>query len=220
MDKGSDTLILALETALDGGSAAILLNERLIDFAAGTDGLSRSEDVLSIIENLLKRNAIEKEEIELIAVSDGPGSLTGLRIGAATARGLGDALAAKVYKISVLEALTYRANFEGRVLCALYSQRSGIFFREFLIKDGKRSASGELVQISSLSDFVNQLNHLKEENISFVFEGNLSARLAEFFENDKLDAARFARAEGKLAEIIGFAATAASASDNEESFSK
>jgi tRNA threonylcarbamoyladenosine biosynthesis protein TsaB len=215
MDDPYEKLILALETALDGGSAAILLNGRRIDHAAGADSLSKSEDILPIIENLLKKNGIEKREIGLIAVSDGPGSLTGLRIGLAIAKGLGDALAAKVCKISLLEALTYQTNFEGRVISALYSKRSGIFFREFLIKDGRRSVSGDIVHIPKSSDFKDTLDKLRGENISFVFEGNLTLHLADFFDKDiNLDKARFCSVEGNLAELIGLAA-AANASDNE-----
>lgn len=207
MNNPDRKLILALETALDGGSAALLENGRQIDYAEGAEGLSKSEDILPIIEELLRKNGIDKKEIGLIAVSDGPGSLTGLRIGAAIAKGLGDSLAAAVYKISVLDAMTACANFEGRVISALLSKKSGGFFREFLFRDGKRSASEEIVHISNLFDFVKKLESLRDENISIVLTQNLKPLVEESFDIDKsFDGKRFFFVEGNLAGIIGLTA--------------
>jgi len=210
MNNPDGRFVLALETGIGGGSAAILENGRQIDFAEGADGLSKSEDILPVIEELLKKNGIKKKEIGLIAVSEGPGSLTGLRIGLAIAKGLGDSLAAKVYKISALEALTYCANFEGRVISAILSKKSGTFFSEFLIKDGKRTLSGDIVHRSNPVDFVKNLENLCGEDISFVVTGNLLPLIAEAakaFENAKtLDEKRFFSVEGNLAGIIGLAA--------------
>lgn len=207
MNNPHGRLVLALETAIGGGSTAILENGRQIDHAEGADGLSKSEDILPIIEELLKKNGIEKKEIGLIAVSEGPGSLTGLRIGLAMAKGLGDSLAAAVYQISALEAMTYCANFEGRVVSAILSKKSGTFFSEFLIKEGKRRSSGDFVQISNPADFVKKLENLRGEDISYIVTGNLMPILADAFENDKiLDDKRIFSVEGNLAAIIGLAA--------------
>ncbi len=206
MDKPYGEIILALETAFDGGSVSILKSGKQIDWAVGAGELSKSEDILPLIENLLKKNGIEKREIGLIAVSDGPGSITGLRIGLAIARGLGDSLSAKVYKMSVLEAMTYRINLEGRVLSALYTKKSGVFYREFLIKDGQCVPFGEVAQISKLSEFVDKLESLKEEKVAVVLDESLQ----QLLENDAvvLDDVDFFPVKANLAQTIGLAVIA------------
>lgn len=205
MDNLHGKIILALETALDGGSVSILKRGKQIAWANGAGELSKSEDILLLIENLLKKNGIDKREIGLIAVSDGPGSLTGLRIGLAIARGVGDSLSVKVYKMSVLEAMTYRINLEGRVLSALYTKRSGVFYREFLIKDGQCAAFGEIAQTSKLAEFVDKLERLKEENVAVILDESLQQLIGNegvFFKD-----VNFPPVKGNMAEIIGLAVT-------------
>jgi len=209
MDNPHEKIFLALETALDGGSVSILKRGKQIDWAVGAGELSKSEDVLPLIENLLKKNGIDKREIGLIAVSDGPGSLTGLRIGLAIALGLGDSLSVKVYKMSVLEAMTYRINLEGlegRGLSALCSKRSGVFYREFLIKDGQCAAFGEIAQTSKLSEFVDKLESLKEENVAVILDESLQQLIVN--EGAFFKGVSFFPVKGNMAEIIGMAVMA------------
>lgn len=162
--------------------------------------------MLLLIENLLKKNGIEKREIGIIAVSDGPGSLTGLRIGLAIARGLGDSLSAKVCRISVLETLACQSNLDGRVLSAIYTERIGIFYQEFLINAQQCKPFSEIVQISKLAEFADKLDSLKGEGVTVVLNENLRKIL--FNQSFKLDGLTIFLAEGNLAETIGLAVTA------------
>jgi len=208
MFNAGDQTILALETAIDGGSISVLRSGRQIASVAGESGLSKSEDILPIIEELLEKNGIGKREIGLIAVSDGPGSLTGVRIGLSIARGLGDSLSAEVFRISVLEALTHRVDFEGRVWSALYSPRGGVFFREFLIKDEKRVPLGEIVQIPKPFDFVQNLESTRKEELAIILPTDFMTLLAEYLNNAiDLENIKFLPVKGNLAETIGLAAS-------------
>ncbi len=206
MENPYGKIILALETALNGGSVSILKNGRQIDWEVGMGELSKSEDILPLIEKLLKKNGVDRREVGLIAVSDGPGSLTGLRIGLATARGLGDSLSAEVYQISVLEAQTYRINLEGRVLSALYTKKGGVFYREFLIKDGQSVPFGEIVQNPEISDFARKLENLNEEIDGVVSDKNLWERLKMESGAIKKNIKIVLPVKANLAETIGLAA--------------
>ena len=84
--------ILALETAITGGSMRLLRDSVVIDSMAGNDSLSRAEELLPNISSILSNNAISLEQIGRIAVSVGPGSYTGIRIGMASAMGLSTAI--------------------------------------------------------------------------------------------------------------------------------
>ena len=83
-------LILALETAVDGGSVSIWDRRRNVEIAGlnGEREISKAEDALDNIRVLLKENGIDKEAFGLIVFASGAGSVTGLKIGEATAKGL------------------------------------------------------------------------------------------------------------------------------------
>lgn len=96
-------ITLSIETAIGGGSLAFYKNETEIDSWAGTKAVSKAEDVLEQISELLKKNDIKNTDIQLIAVSDGPGSPTGTKIGLAIAKGLANALGIETVEISAGE---------------------------------------------------------------------------------------------------------------------
>jgi tRNA A37 threonylcarbamoyladenosine modification protein TsaB len=85
-------IVLAIETGFAGGSISLLRNNVEIDKWSGSRAISKSEDVLDEISILLKKNKIERFEISSILISKKVGSLTGLRIGLALARGLSKSL--------------------------------------------------------------------------------------------------------------------------------
>lgn len=98
---------LAIETALGGGSFSIFEDGRELDFFCNSNLRSTAEDLLLIIENLLLKNGLGKQDIGKIIYSGGPGSQTGIRIGAATAKALALAVNCKCSEVGLLYALTF-----------------------------------------------------------------------------------------------------------------
>ena len=98
-------IILALETAIEGGSVSILDGHSEIDCWIGASAVSKAEDVLAGVSALLDRNHLKKARIGLVAVSDGAGSSTGLKIGLATAQGLAKALGCGLLPVPLWDAL-------------------------------------------------------------------------------------------------------------------
>ena len=89
-------IVLSIETTIEGASISIIEDEYKIDFWKGiTEGL-KAEDFLVEISQVFYRNKIEKKNIKLVIVSSGSKSSTGIKIGLATARGLGRALNCEV----------------------------------------------------------------------------------------------------------------------------
>ena len=74
---------------------------------------THSQTLLPMIDEIMKMTETETEDIDFIAVSSGPGSFTGLRIGAATAKGLALSLKKKIIAVPTLLMLAY--NFLGIV---------------------------------------------------------------------------------------------------------
>ena len=98
-------IILAIESAIRGGSIALFQNNENVDTWLGEGGVSRAEDLLWNIDRMLKNHGIAKTSLTQIVVSIGPGSFTGIRIGLATAMGLANALNIDLAKYSILYAM-------------------------------------------------------------------------------------------------------------------
>jgi tRNA threonylcarbamoyl adenosine modification protein YeaZ len=98
-------LILAADTSLPILSVALLLDDALLGAVALEGRSSRNEKLLPAIDWLLTEAAIERTSIDLLAVTRGPGSFTGVRIGLATMQGLALALGKAVCAMSTHEAI-------------------------------------------------------------------------------------------------------------------
>ena len=102
-------LILALESSAKPASAAVCSDGALLGQYFQNSGLTHSRTLLSMTESLLDSLGISLSEIGLVAVSVGPGSFTGIRIGVSAAKGLAWGLDIPVCGVSTLEAMSYQA---------------------------------------------------------------------------------------------------------------
>ena len=85
-------MILALETTAKAASCAVLQEGMPLATAWQATGLTHSRTLMPMVEDMLKNSELTLSDMDAIAVAAGPGSFTGLRIGSATAKGLGLAL--------------------------------------------------------------------------------------------------------------------------------
>lgn len=97
--------ILTLETATKVCSVSIFENDQLIDYVEEHGSYSHAENLAQFVDQLLSRNNITYSQLEAIAISKGPGSYTGLRIGVAFAKGLCFAQNIPLISINSLESL-------------------------------------------------------------------------------------------------------------------
>lgn len=100
--------LLGIESAATAASAALLQDDVIIAEYTVNLKLTHSQTLLPMIEELIRVTGTDKRELDAIAVSAGPGSYTGLRIGSATAKGLGLALKKPVVGVSTLAAMAYQ----------------------------------------------------------------------------------------------------------------
>ncbi len=103
------------------------------------DGLTHSQTLLPMIENALGKAKITEKDVDLIALTKGPGSFTGLRIGMATAKGLAAPFGTPVVCVSTLEAIASTAGLKHQgVLCAVMDARCGqVYNAIFKVQDGE-----------------------------------------------------------------------------------
>lgn len=108
------SLSLSLETGIAGGSIALFDGDGRVAGHIGEGSTSRSEDLLPAVEALLREANATARDIGRIAVSLGPGSFTGLRIGIASALGLSKALKCEVVGVPLLPAMLSLSGKDGR----------------------------------------------------------------------------------------------------------
>lgn len=130
-------IILALDSTAKTAAAALLDGDRLLCKAAASDALTHSATLLPEIERLLAEAKLTFADIDLFAASAGPGSFTGVRIGAATLKGIAFGKNKPCCAVSALEALAYNLRDGEGVVCALMDARRGQFYTAtFAVRDG------------------------------------------------------------------------------------
>ena len=146
MDK-SPNITLAIESAIRGGSISLITGDVEIDNWIGSTDVSKAEDLLVDIDAMLDRNGLSIRDIDHIAVSAGPGSFTGIRIGIATALGLKSGLGIPVSTVSALSAMAGIIDLDGQATVAVPVGRNAICMQTFSIgkiaTDEPRSISFE-----------------------------------------------------------------------------
>jgi tRNA threonylcarbamoyladenosine biosynthesis protein TsaB len=115
--------LLAVESATLSGGAAILDGDRLLGEITLNIAITHSERLLSAVDRLLADCGLAPTDLEGLAVSVGPGSFTGLRVGLATVKGLAMALDLPIAPVPTLDALAARLPFADAPVCPILAAR-------------------------------------------------------------------------------------------------
>ena len=130
--------ILALDSTAVVATVALCEDERLLGEYTIANGNTHSQTLLPMVESLLGHFSISTDEINLFAASAGPGSFTGVRIGAATVKGLAFATEKPCLGVSTLEALAYNLiGIDGLICPVMNARRQQVYTALFRAKDGK-----------------------------------------------------------------------------------
>ena len=142
-------LTLAIDTATKVCTAALCRDEQILAEYTINMGMTHSEGLLPQLDQLLARTRVKKEEIELIAVSMGPGSFTGLRIGLATAEAMAYSWQCYLHGVDTLKAMAYNIPLEGRVLSPVLDAQKGNFYQAlYEWRDGKLAELAPVAVVS------------------------------------------------------------------------
>ena len=176
-------MILAIESAVGGGSLCLGSETEQIGAWTGDGSVSRAEDLLSNIDLILKRSVVGKKEITRIAVSVGPGSFTGIRIGLATAMGLATALNVELARFSILHAMAIHAPDGESILAAVPVGRGVVCMQRF------RKSFDEICPLNEPTAILSEVfdgNRLLEQSI-FVTPEAIDGGLATCLSAAALD---------------------------------
>jgi tRNA threonylcarbamoyladenosine biosynthesis protein TsaB len=134
--KKSRQLTLAIEAAVSGGSLSLIGEGAEVANWIGISNMAKAEALLADIDLLLRDNGYTVSDLGLIAVSAGPGSFTGIRIGIATALGLSTGLGIQMASESGLVAMANRYRGHADLVAAVPAGRESVCFQIFDTLDG------------------------------------------------------------------------------------
>lgn len=125
---GFNLNILALDTSAKAASCAVYKDKLLVCEGFLNAGLTHSVTIMPMVNDMLSRANLALQDIDVFAVSSGPGSFTGLRIGISAVKGMAFALNKPCAAVSTLEALAYNvAAFHGIIAPAMDARRSQFY---------------------------------------------------------------------------------------------
>jgi tRNA threonylcarbamoyladenosine biosynthesis protein TsaB len=180
--------ILSIETATNICSVALSVNGELLSLKESSVKNAHSSVLTDFIDECFRSSGIKPSALDAIAVSEGPGSYTGLRIGVAAAKGLCYALEKPLIAIPTLQAMAagmidpapvVRSSATEDFLCPMIDARRMEVFSAVFNKDLSeiRETLAEIITDSSFSDI------LKEHGICFAGDG--AAKCKPFLEKNE-----------------------------------
>lgn len=121
--------LLAIDAATKGLGIAIAETDKLLAVASLDIGKTHSQRLLPLIDDLMREGGFSPRDLDGIAVTVGPGSFTGLRIGISTAKALAYAWQKQVVEVKTLDALAYNEVGRGALICpVLDARRNEVYY--------------------------------------------------------------------------------------------
>lgn len=159
--------ILCLETATTNCSVALSINGSVVAIEEDSNKLySHAEKLHAFVEKVCAEASVSIQELDAIAVSMGPGSYTGLRIGVSAAKGLCFALEIPLISISTLESLASQISAETKfVVPMLDARRMEVYAAVFSDNKQVRKTMAEIIVSDSF------LEYLEQDAVTFVGSG-------------------------------------------------
>ena len=153
-------LILAFETTAKAGSVALLEDGKLLAESYQNTGLTHSQTLMVMAEDILKAAGKTMADVNAVAVAEGPGSFTGVRIGVAAAKGLAWGAELPCYGVSTLESMALTLGiYEGYVCTCMDARRNQVYNSLFYVDCGVVERMTEDRAIA-LSDLKTELEHI------------------------------------------------------------
>lgn len=162
--------ILALDSAGLVASVALMEEDNLLAEYTMNFKKTHSETLLPMIDAMVELTGVDLHDIDAIAVSAGPGSFTGLRIGSATAKGLGMALDKPLISVPTLEGMAYHFVESKLLICPMMdARRKQVYTGIYRFIDGEFSVvmEGTAMSVEELMAYCNK----QEETILFLGDG-------------------------------------------------
>lgn len=180
-------MILCLETATPSCSVALVHNGEVLACEEDPKGQNHSEKITLFIDSVMKKANISYDRLDAVAVSMGPGSYTGLRIGVSTAKGICYAVSKPLIAVETLEAMAFgglsvisteRSERRNILLIPAIDARRMEVYAAIFDENVNKIKDTEAVIIDG-----NSFSDLKKDHHLYLF-GDGADKCAELFAND------------------------------------
>jgi tRNA threonylcarbamoyladenosine biosynthesis protein TsaB len=171
--------VLGIETSTKTGSVAIISGDCVIGQYSLNIELTHSERLMATVDRVLKDTGLVIADLDGFAVSIGPGSFTGLRIGTSTVKGLAFATGKPVAAVPTLQALAWNLPFAEYPVCPLLDARKNEVYAALYNNDGSVPVQtmpetvislGQLaVWVVGTTVFTGEGSHIYREEIERIF---------------------------------------------------
>lgn len=176
--------ILAVDTSSKLCSVAILEDKNLIKKLELDNGLTHSETLMPLIQQLLNECSLSLNNIDLLVSDVGPGSFTGIRIGVSSCKAFSDSLNIPCVGISSLEVLAYNIQNDGIICSTIDCKNNNCYFALYELNSGNYNVLIEPC-VKSVNDVLDLLNsQYYNKCISFVGDGIPSEKLHSIYDNN------------------------------------
>ncbi len=176
--------ILAVDTSSKLCSVAILEDKNLIKKLELDNGLTHSETLMPLIQQLLNECSLSLNNINLLVSDIGPGSFTGIRIGVSSCKAFSDSLNIPCVGISSLEVLAYNIQNDGIICSTIDCKNNNCYFALYELNSGNYNVLIEPCA-KSVNDVLDLLNsQYYNKCISFVGDGIPSEKLHSIYYNN------------------------------------
>ena len=160
--------VLGLDTSSNATSIAVIEDNKLICEYTVNTKTTHSQKLMPMIENMLKISEINVNDMDMIAICQGPGSFTGLRIGMATAKALSHVNNLPIVGVNSLELLAGNMDLSDKKICSILdAQRTQVYMGQYKFENNKlvELKSVDVVEIDEL------LEELKSSNEEWILVG-------------------------------------------------
>ena len=165
-------LILAFETTAKAGSVALLEDGKLLGESYQNTGLTHSQTLMVMAEDMLSQCGKTAGHVDAIAVAEGPGSFTGVRIGVAAAKGFAWGRQIPCFGVSTLEAMAASLGiYDGYICPVMDARRNQVYNALFEVNRGMitRIREDRAISLQDLGEDVENL----EKPIFLVGDGSI-----------------------------------------------
>lgn len=177
--------ILAIDTSTKVASVAVKFNDKIISKNVSNE-ITHSEKLLPLVDEILKKSDTDIKSMNILACSNGPGSFTGIRIGLATIKGVGNVLKKPIFAINSTLLLAVEDFFLNKdidtskpiYICSLMDARNErAYYGIYLFKKDKNDKLlvTELLTVSNdyIDEILNKISSLNlNKDVPLIFCGN------------------------------------------------
>lgn len=169
-EEQKDMKILALDSSGIVASVAIVEDDTLLAEYTVNYKKTHSQTLLPMLDEVVKMTELDLNSIDAVAISAGPGSFTGLRIGSATAKGLGLALKKPLISIPTVQALAYNLYDVEGLICPIMDARRNQVYTGIYRYENHKMVTVEDQMAVSIDELLEKLN-LYKEKVTFLGDG-------------------------------------------------